>query len=201
MIFVPSRGRRAGIERFFKECNPSLPGRVLIDEDDRSYDDMSLPDGWEFFVRPRDKTTVIINRAFHEFPKEPFYAVVGDDMMCKPPDWDLELAQSCGSKCVSWGDDGRWGSKLCPSFFVGGDLVRHMGWLVHPMFGHLYGDTVWWMIARGAGIARYRPDITIHHYNVKDKTYLERQVRGDHEAFEYLRTEGMSRLISKASKL
>lgn len=201
MIFVPSRGRRYGLERFFSHCKPSLVGRVLIDDDDTSYDGMELPTDWAFFKRQRDKTTRIINRAFDAYPQQDFYAVVGDDMLCSPDGWDKILAAEAGSKYVSWGDDGRWGSKLCPSFFVGGDLVRAMGWVVHPAFGHLYGDTVWWMIARGAGIARYRPDISITHMNQHDQTYMERQTRGDHDMFDIVRNDEMSGLIQKAAEL
>lgn len=201
MILVPSRGRREGLERFFSVSRPSVVGRVLVDDDDPSYDGMTLPENWAFFRRPRAKTTHIINRAFEAYPEQDFYAVVGDDMDCSPDGWDVELSRDAMPNFVSWGDDGRWGSKLCPSFFIGGDLVRRMGWIVHPSFGHLYGDTVWWMIASGARLGHYRPDIRMIHNNQKDKTYQQRQTAGDHEAFEKLRQSGMSDLIRKAREL
>jgi len=200
MILVPSRERRAGLERFFEVSKPKLVGRVLIDDDDPSYEGMTLPDNWAFFSRPRAKTTQILNRAFEAYPQQDFYAVVGDDMVCNPEGWDTILADEAAPHYVAWGDDGRWGSKLCPSFFIGGDLVREMGWIVHPAFGHLYGDTVWWMIARGAGLGHYRPDVSMLHINQKDQTYFERQTRGDHDAFERLRADGMSALIDRAHR-
>jgi len=112
VIFVPSRGRREGLERFFKQSRPSVVGRVLVDDDDPSYDGMTLPDNWAFFRRPRAKTTQIINRAFEAYPEQDFYAVVGDDMDCSPAGWDVELSRDAMPHFVSLGDDGRWGSKL-----------------------------------------------------------------------------------------
>jgi hypothetical protein len=199
MIFVCSRKRRASLGRFFTESQPTIGGRVLIDEDDGAYAGMSLPAGWEFFVRPRAPVSKIINRAYAAFPSEPFYAVVGDDVTCGPHGWDKVLADAAGPHSVSWGDDGRWGPSLCTTFFVGGDLVRRMGWLAHPAFGHLYVDRIWWGIATGAGIAKYHPDISCRHVNVKDTTYRERSIGGDHQQFAAVMAGEMAALIQRAS--
>lgn len=201
MMFLSSRGRRKPLERFFSVSKPQLPGRVLIDADDKSYAGMTLPLGWEFFIKPRATTVVILNRAFKEYPDEPFYAILCDDMVYGPWGWDTVLSEAAGTKRVAWGDDGRWGPKLCTSLFVGGDLVREFGWLAHPAFGHLYADTVWWMIARGANIANYHPEIRATHFNVKDQTYKERRILGDASAFAKLRADGIPDLINLAAKL
>ena len=201
MMFLASRGRRQSLERFFGFSRPHLEGRVLIDEDDPSYDGMELPEGWKFFVRPRDKTSAILNRAFLSFPNEPFYGVLCDDMAYSPEGWDEILAEAATPKYVAWGDDGRWGPKLCTSFFIGGDLARAFGWIAHPSFGHLYVDSVWWMIAKGAGIARYRKDVKATHRNVKDKTYLERSIGNDHETFSTVRDQDVPQLTLKAAAL
>ena len=203
MIFMCSRGRRESLARFFDESKPSLPGRVLIDSDDKSYADFTLPTGWEFIVGPRAPTQVIINRAFKEYPNEPWYGLVCDDMVFGPFGWDEVLAKAAGKHHIAWGNDGRWGPKLCTSFFVGGDLVRLYGWLAHPAFGHLYVDSVWWMIAKGANLARYHPEIRATHYNAKDQTYKERAIRGDQGAFDELRKEAipdLTRLAVEFSK-
>lgn len=201
MIFVQSRNRRASLERFFDVSKPQMEGRVLIDADDDSYDGMTLPDGWSFFQEPRDSCSAILNRAYRKWPNEPFYGQIGDDYVCKPYGWDVMLAEAASFNHIAWGDDGRWGNKLCTSFFVGGTLVRMFDWFAHPMLEHLYVDSVWWMIAKGAGISKYRPEISTTHINVKDQTYRERRVSNDHVTFSKLRGEPIDELINLAAQL
>ena len=200
MIFVPSRKRRSSLNRFFETSCPTLPGRVLIDDDDDSYEGMKLPEGWEFMVSGRTSSSKRLNEAYMIMPNEPFYGQIGDDYVCKPHGWDKMLAESCGFSKISWGNDGRWGDRLCTSFFIGGELVRMFDWLAHPDLEHLYVDSVWWMIAKGAGIGRYRADVEVTHINVKDQTYKERRCINDHNTFTFLRNEQIGKLIDLASQ-
>lgn len=201
MIFLQSRKRRQSLERFFSFSKPTERGCVLIDDDDDSYEGMSLPAGWGFHQAPRASVVIILNRAFQAYPNEPYYAQIGDDYVCQPEGWDKVLGDACGSHNIAWGDDGRFGPKLCTSFFVGGDLVRKLGFIAHPSFGHLYVDTVWWSIAKGAGIGRYHPEISTKHLKLIDKTYHERTVQGDYETFNKLREKELSELINIAVSL
>ena len=201
MIFVCSRGRRESLCRFFMISKPSLAGRVLIDDDDPTYEGMELPTGWKFVSGPRGPVTQILNRAFESMPKEPFYGVICDDMVYQTQGWDISLSEKCQPKFVAWGDDGRRGPTLCTSFFVGGDLVRHFGWLVHPKTGHLYGDTIWWAIARGADIARYDPSVQFRHHKIYDKTYLQRRIHGDAESFKSMIDAEIPDLALRAATL
>ena len=198
MIFICSRGREAPLSKFFNISLPSLPGRVLIDDDDETYKDFDLPEGWEFVVGKRAPVAQLLNRAYNLYPEEQFYAVVCDDMVYTTANWDQRLSDACGTRYVSWGDDGRWGKQLCTSFFVGGDLVRKMGWLAHPGTGHLYTDTIWWMIASGAKLGKYVPEVKFKHTKIMDKTFRERSISGDAEAFERLRTCEIPQLTLKA---
>ena len=201
MIFVPSRNRRESLERFFAVGQPTLPGRVLIDDDDNSYEGMKLPEGWQFSVGPRESSSARLNRAYRLYPDEQFYGQIGDDYICRPVGWDVSLVESCGWNKISWGNDGRWGEKLCTSFFVGGELVRMFDWFAHPMLEHLYVDSVWWMIAKAAKLGRYRPDVETMHVNVKDQTYRERRVSNDHRTFTKLREDGaIDELINLAAQ-
>src|SRR6185295_9966570 len=120
MIFVPSRNRRQTLERFFNISQPQTPGRVLIDDDDKSYEGMKLPSDWEFISAPRAPTSFRLNEAYRLLLNEPFYGQIGDDYVCRPLGWDTQLAESCGYYKIAWGNDGRWGDKLCTSFFIGG---------------------------------------------------------------------------------
>jgi hypothetical protein len=186
MIFVPSRGRRKPLERFFRESAPVLAGRVLIDDDDiDTYLDVVLPGGWMFLAGERVGAAKSLNRGFKLFPDEPFYGVCGDDVVCTK-DWDVILSEACQPDKVSWGDDGKFGERLGTTFFVGGDLVRKMGWLAHPDFGHLYVDRIWWEIGQGSGKKSYHPEVKTAHLNVHDETYRQRAVGKDHQTFPKL---------------
>lgn len=198
MIFVPSRGRRQHLEGFFRESRPRLPGRVLIDEDDASYDGMALPAGWEFFRERRAPLVQIMNRAFGRWPDEAVYGCVADDTVCGPEGWDVTLAERAGRSRVAWGEDGINGEKLCAIAFVGGDLVRRMGWLSCPAFGHLYADQVWHAIATATGRAVYRPDIRTIHRKVKDRTYRERSTAGDAARWRAMQGGEIEALIERA---
>lgn len=189
---MASRGRRASLERFFDRSKPTLPGRVLIDDDDcDTYAGMKrLPAGWDWEIGPRVGCVATVNRAFAEHPDEPWYAVIADDMVCGPEGWDTQLANACQPHFIAWGDDGRWGAKLCTSYFVGGDLPRALGFLDAPMFGHLYADTVRQDIANGAAIGIYHPGIHCTHINVHDQTYAERKIAGDRAMYQKVKADG-----------
>lgn len=198
MILVPSRGRPGLLARFFEESRPALPGLVLLDEDDaRHYASVALPRGWGRFVRPRAPLVEIFNRAWRAFPMEPWYGMVGDDVICGPEGWDRTLADLASPNRVAWGDDGINGWKLGTAFFVGGELTRAVGWLQHPALGHLYADTVWNRIATRAGLAVYRGDIHMTHLRIQDATYHERAKGGDPQAFERIERDELPALIER----
>lgn len=199
MILLPSRGRPQLLARFFEKSRPSLPGRVLVDDDDKSYAGMPLPRGWSWLIGPRAPLVKIFNRAWESMPGEAWYGMVGDDVVCSPG-WDVALAAAAVPNRVAWGDDGINGSTLGTTFFVGGDLARAMGWLQHPALGHLYADTVWNRIATGAGLGVYRADIATTHMRIQDATYRERSKAGDPEAFARIQEQEMAGLIDRARR-
>lgn len=200
MIFLPSRGRREVLQRFFAVSAPSVVGRVLIDDDDEeTYAGMVLPDGWEFLCSRRTGIAKRINLAFRAFPDELWYAMMADDVECGPAGWDRVLAAVAQPCYVAWGNDPKWGEKLCTTFFVGGDLVRKIGFLVAPVFRHLYIDRVWHDIATGAGLGRYHPEVSCRVTRVRDKTWMERRAEMDpNRYFEYNRSGEIGKLISVA---
>ena len=191
MIFMPSRGRRKSLERFFADSMPCERGVVLIDDDDiDTYLDMDLPLGWTKLAAERKGAAGALRNAYELYPDEPWYGVVADDVVARPDGWDQRLAEACQPEFVAWGDDGRWGDKLCTTFFVGAGLVKKLGWLVPPGFGHLYVDRGWGDIAWGAGVARYLPAIHTAHMNVHDETYMQRAIQGDAARYERVVSSG-----------
>lgn len=197
MIVIPSRGRPDSLARFFTHSQPTERGVVLLDDDDvQQYQYIVLPKGWSIMTGPRAGYVAWMNRAFERFPNEPWYACFGDDLLCEPLGWDTALARAAGQNFIAYGDDRINGQAASCFPFIGGDLVRRVGWLSYPRLGHLYCDTIWGEIGKGLGLLNYHPEITTEHlhWSVEkqpyDQTAQERPTAGDKETFElFMATE------------
>jgi len=204
MMLLPSRGRPEQLRRFFEQSRPAYKGVVLLDEDDvKNYFDVRLPNNWTTIIAPRVSLTRLFNRAFEQYPDEPFYGLLGDDIVCKPKGWDHDLAAAAGQHDIAYGDDGINGRQLCCFPFLGGELVRATGWLQHPALGHLYGDSVWFEIGRRLKLLRYRPTVETRHFHwslglqEKDATARERQIEGDIAAFNTIISTEMDAIVER----
>lgn len=192
MIVIPSRGRPHSLARFFGYSKPRERGVVLLDEDDggQYQQHLALPPNWEVLIGPRAGYGALLNRAFALFPNEPWYASLGDDCLCRPAGWDTRLAEIAAQGFIAYGDDLINGKSACCFPFIGGDLVRKVGWLAYPPLGHLYSDSVWREVGRAMGVLRYRPDIITEHLHWStgkqpyDQTARERKTDGDKETYE-----------------
>lgn len=200
MIFLPSRGRRKSLELFFKASKPTLPGRVIIDRDDRAtYAGMILPEGWDWIIGERAPLVTIFNRAYNLFPNEPWYGAVGDDCIFSPEGWDVRSMEQVKDRYLVYGDDGVVGDALCTHFFISGDLVRHMGWFMCPEFGHLYGDTIWYKCCKATGLLKYDPTVKFRHARYPDNTFLSRSITGDAKKYQSMQKDGkLDKLIERA---
>lgn len=168
MILLPTRGRRQRLETDFlagyKATGATEPVFLLLDDDDyHNYSDFPLPSNWWSRVYPRARCIEQVNRAFRDFPNERYYAVMTDDVVPETPGWDQELKRACQPHYVAWGNDGYWGYQVAGLPFIGGDLVRFLGWVLHPGFQHYFSDCVTAEIAISAGLDRYRDDIVTRH--------------------------------------
>lgn len=148
-----------------------------------------MPNGWSALIGPRAGYVALLNRAFACFPNEPWYACWGDDVLCRPAGWDTYLAKSADSDRIAFGDDCINGERTCCLPFIGGDLVRKVGWLAYPKLNHLYCDTVWHAIGQALGVLSYHPEIITEHCHWStgkqpyDLTAQERNIAGDREAY------------------
>lgn len=168
MIILPTRGRRQRLETDFLagyiKTGANEPVFVVIDDDDRrTYEDFPLPTHWRKLVYPRARCIEQVNRVFLDFPNEPYYAVMTDDVVPETPGWDKTLKNACLPHFVAWGNDGYWGYQVAGLPFIGGDLVRFLGWVLHPGFQHYFSDCVTAEIAMAAGLDRYHDDIITRH--------------------------------------
>ena len=191
MIVLPSRGRPDSLLEFFAVSRPVERGVVLIEADQYdAYKSIPLPKNWHSVIGThRQGYVALLNRALALFPDEPWYAYMGDDVRCRPEGWDTALAHSAGRDAIAYGDDGINGERTCGLPFIGGDLVRRIGWLGYPKLQHLYCDTIWYEIGKALGLLRYHPEIVTEHLHwstgkmAKDQTANERQTAGDREAY------------------
>lgn len=191
MHILPSRGRPAGLQRFFHEGKPEQPGVVVIDEDQVAlYSRVDLPHGWHrLTVRPRSGYVASANAGFNAFPNEPWYGLASDDAVGRTARWDTLLAEAATPDRICWPSDLIRGH--CTQPFIGGDLCRAVGWFMPPIFGHLYCDKVWGDIAEVIG-GTYMPEVVLEHMHFStgktqaDQTTAERKTRGDKEAYERL---------------
>ncbi len=204
MIVVPSRGRFASLQRFFVESEPAEKGLVLLDSDDaQSYHGLIVPDGWQVAIGERLGYVGLMNRAFRLFPDEPWYAYGGDDILCRPVGWDTYLAKAAGYDRIAYGDDQINGASNCCLPFIGGDLVRQVGWLGCPTLKHLYCDTIWHEIGKALGCLYYFPEIITEHCHWStgkqpfDLTAQERQIQGDQDAYRVFMATQFQEVVAR----
>lgn len=204
MIVLPSRGRAASLWQFFEVSQPQEPGVIMLDDDDvHNYVGYMIPGHWQFMIGKRAGYVELLNRAFRQFPNEPWYAYGGDDVRCAPVGWDTFLAQAAGADAVAYGDDKINGERACCLPFIGGELVRRVGWLGYPALSHLYCDTVWRDIGTKLGVLRYFPEIVTEHLHWStgkqpyDQTAQERKTTGDHAAYTGFVTHQLAETVAR----
>lgn len=179
MYFIPSWGRADKVERLITHSKPAERAVLILDEDDREHYrevEKLFPEAWEAVVFPADRVGIQVNRAFAEFPNEPFYGCMADDLLPEPG-WDTELAKLAGPKTIIWPRDGV--NDRCTHPLLGGDIVRAAGFIAPPGFKHFYIDNVWSAVADALGMEGL-VDINVNHMHFSvgkaqyDHTYQRR---------------------------
>ncbi len=187
MLVVPSRGRPQNLSRLldaWEDTNATVPVFLRLDACDPQlpvYEDLfdCCPGNWTIVVGPRTKFVGACKELFERWPDAEWYGFLGDDCVPRTPGWDQMLVKAAGSRNVAWPNDITQAPK-CTHPFIGGDLVRSVGWFCAPGFLHWYIDTTWEWIANHTGRAVYCADIVVEHvhYDVDkklfDETYQER---------------------------
>jgi hypothetical protein len=199
MFILPSRGRPQNVERLiehYRYTDATAPVVLYLDTDDPRLNDYALidmPPTWTERVYSRasyNPVWHINNRHFNDFPDEPWYGHINDDMVPRTYHWDQELIATAGSDYIAYGDDMLQGKRMCTFPVIGGNLVRRFGRL---MFKGLNIDSAWMLLGYKHGLLRYRPDVKLEHlhYTVNkapfDSTYdVDEAIRngGSCEALE-----------------
>lgn len=180
MWLLQSRNRRdqcqAAIDSFVK-CG--LDGTVVVYLDGCRYDPpLQLPESWRLIQEDQHlRLSVPMNRMLGEYPDEPFYGWLADDLRALDDGCFRLLEERADVNYLAYSNDG-WMShthrqKLCSGETLagalcwGGDLVRRVGWWAPPMVQQAMVDVIWNKIitAQSPGLHRYAPDIIVEHWN------------------------------------
>ena len=208
MIILPTKGRPHNLRRFisaYVKTRATLPVLVALDGADiASYTEFfnslyePIPQQFSFIIMPAGTPIGdIFNIISSKFCNEPFYGVMADDVVPETEFWDVVLRDACVPDKISWGSDGIQNARLATHPFIGGDLVRKLGWMAPPGVKHWYVDNGWTQLAKLADAGAYLPEVkTTHMHPVRDKapmdeTYLKQPDHmRDHDAFvEFMRNE------------
>lgn len=166
MWLLPSRQRPEHLRRFFdayRETGADSQGVVWLDGDDYDkYSDIDLPGGWHFIIHARlDSVGALTNEFFRKFPDEPWYGLLGDDVIPRTQGWDRKLIDAAGNDGLSYGNDRLYARASHP--VVGGDLVRELGWLALPGCKRIYIDNALEEAARRRGKVAYLNNVIVEH--------------------------------------
>ncbi len=211
MIILPTKGRPDNLQRFvnaYMNTGAILPIHVIFDANDAArYDQVDTPKYWKRVAAPAGTTLGgIFERVFKKYPNEPFYGMVADDVVPESMEWDVKLKNACLPDKISWGWDGIQNERLPVHPFIGGDLVRKLGWWAAPGLQHWFVDNVWKAVADAHNCAAYLPDVKMTHHHFingkapNDRTYDQQpDHQKDADAFRIFMDTEFSKAISRLS--
>ena len=109
---------------------------------------------------------------------------------------------ACLPDKIVYGDDGINGMNLPTHPFIGGDLVRKVGYIAPPDVNHWYVDNFWKELGMAMDCLDYMPGIkTNHHHFIngkakEDSTYKNQpDHEKDRKAFEAYMADGFPKMI------
>lgn len=207
MIILPTIYRPENLRRFIKcyqMTRATLPVYVVFDgAGDSQYQFVSLPAHFRRGTAPPGTAIGnIFNMAFRQFPDEAFYGILADDVLPATLYWDVKLRDACLPDRMTWGFDGGHDETLPRHPFIGGDLVRRLGYLAAPGVKHWYVDNAWRDIAQALDCGVYQPEVQMLHYHYtngkaqKDRTYLQQpDPRADERAYNIWKEQALPAIL------
>lgn len=211
MWALATRSRPNNCRRFIQawiETEASSPVYVRMDECDPHLQELlSLPWPKEFLINvgPRGRLGVCTQEMLAKYPNEPWYGMLGDDVIPKTKHWDQLLIQRAGSHDIAAGNDVHEKSVRIIHPCVGGDLVRLVGFFAVPGCEHVCIDTFWEQLHHYFGRNNQMRDVILEHAHFffnqaqEDYVYTEAQAFKQHDkrAFRDWKEQNWESLIKK----
>ena len=170
VVLVPSRTRPGNIARLLQawaDTGATADLVVLVDDDDPDLDEyraVCAGSVADLVVGPRQRIGPLVDH--HAVALAATFDVVafmGDDHCPRTPGWDEKILDASGPWSVVYGDDLLQRQNLATAVFMGGALVRELGYFNVPGCDHLYLDNGWMTVGRELGTLTYLPDVVIEH--------------------------------------
>lgn len=194
-IFVPTRGRPGNARRLYDsmiETTYSAKLTFCVDEDD-PYLDAYLDELPAVSVGPSNRLGPWLNIASRD-SKADIVGFVGDDVISRTPGWDQIVRNNFEPNVIMYPNDGWQGEGLPTSVFMDAQIVFTLGYMVNPLFKHLYIDNHWKRLGEELGTLKYLPQINMEHMHpfagkaADDSTYQAansaEQYSADGQAFK-----------------
>lgn len=177
MWIIPSRGRPERLAMLLAAMTKhgaTETGIIWLNEDDPSiheYHGIQYPEKWSFrYCEPGVRGCAEkLRRAFAEFPNEPWYGFMADDIGIETDGFEQTLIAAAGLWGIASGNDmarareNVMEGRLNGASVFGGDLLRALGYWVPLDFMQLYIDDVWEAIGRSLGNWRTLMDVVTTH--------------------------------------
>jgi hypothetical protein len=180
---------------------------VAIDDDDPMfirYEDVMEHhggDGDRLESGPRDGLVGWTNKvAMDRIDDYGYFGSFGDDHIPRTPGWDkalIEGIERMGGTGITYPWDGTR-EDIPEAPVVSADIIRELGWFLHPDLHHWYGDNVLADLGRGAGCIRHLRAIAVDHVWEADQTSKDsgEKLAADREAYFLWRKERMKEDIA-----
>lgn len=188
MWLLPTRGRPEHARACLQACRDTgmtEPAVLIVDPRGGDYPWLAsqhqverlLPENWVVYVREWGMLECL-RWMFREYPNEPYYGWLADDLRPETPGWDVELVKAAGRwRIADCNDD--WLARdamtrmwsLCGAFCWGGDLVRAAGFWAIPDADMAYTDDTWTKILeqfQSYALRAHLPDVMIRHLQFKN---------------------------------
>ena len=209
MLILPTKGRPLNLKRFIRAYNDTkavIPIWLILDASDGyRYNLIETPPHWKRVSVPSGTPLGgIFERIFKKYSNEAYYGMVADDVVPETEHWDSIMMEACQPDKIVWGCDELQNERLPVHPFIGGDLVRKLGFWAAPGMKHWFVDNAWKAIADALGCGIYMPNVKmIHRHYVNgrapmDKTYQEQPNHmADQIAYQKFMNERFHDLIKR----